>query len=126
MNTLVRNTTLGLSRRGDDYEPLDQSGDDYDEKGSNYFSRPKYHHNKNQMNILHSVSYRLDRARKRHVFLQTYKLSPMNSSRKSVKTNGKLKKIVTKVTCLVSSIVRSCKSSSAICSTSPSRVMRCC
>ncbi|GAA0156663.1 hypothetical protein LIER_14104 [Lithospermum erythrorhizon] len=119
MNTLVRNATLRLSHRlGDDFELLNQSmersGDHYDEKGNNHVSRSKYHH-QNQMNILRSVSYRLDRARKIHIFLQTYKLSSMDGSRKNARMKKNLmKKIVGKVNSMVVSIVRSCQSPSAL------------
>ncbi|KAK3039564.1 hypothetical protein RJ639_027708 [Escallonia herrerae] len=73
-----------------------------------------------------SVSYKRDRARKRQIFLQTYKLASVSSSRKA-SSSQKLKKAVIKVKSAIVSILsfmcgsslRSCNSKSAIEASSP-------
>lgn len=80
--------------------------------------------------MLSSISYRRERARKRNIFLQSYKLESSKNLR-----NKKLKKIVAKVKYAMVSVVsfmrahtmKSCtNSNSGIGAVSPARVIKCC
>ncbi|GAA0159326.1 hypothetical protein LIER_16131 [Lithospermum erythrorhizon] len=140
MNMLLRKSPVRrLSLRVDGYEPLDQSketsGDEYNDS---QYSRLQntyqmYHHLDQQSETIHDVGYRLDRARKRHVFLQTYKLSYM-ATPKRVRTTRGLKRMVIRIRSVVISvisvmwakIVKSGRSLSALRTSSPARLMRCC
>ncbi|KAA8524445.1 hypothetical protein F0562_010831 [Nyssa sinensis] len=73
MDTLVKSTTSHFRRRSDHYEPLD-SGED------NHSRRTYSKRNSENHNLTSSFSFRHDRARKRQIFLRTYKLSSMESS----------------------------------------------
>ncbi|KAK2993235.1 hypothetical protein RJ640_015714 [Escallonia rubra] len=132
MTTLLRNTTLHFSRRSTEgYEPLDQRNAKTAEDGRwrRAISRRKSNGNNRMMR---SVSYKRDRARKRQIFLQTYKLASVSSSR-TASSRQKLKKAVIKVKSAVVSILsfmrgsslRSCNSKSAIEASSPRIVRRC-
>lgn len=164
METLVRNATLRFSRRVEGYEPLNptgqvlersRDGDDHvsqqqqvsfsrpqDYREDNHgrksmLSRPKsYRKNQDNNMMKNSLSRRRDRARNRHIFLQSYKLASMETSRKYSKTK-KLKRAVVKVKSLVVSVLsfirggdsfRSCNSRSAISASLPvpNRVVSCC
>ncbi|KAJ1377042.1 hypothetical protein SESBI_49297, partial [Sesbania bispinosa] len=74
MSTLVRNTTLSLSRRYR-YELLSLQGKD---------------------KMLKSVSYRRRRAKQRQIFLTTYKLSSLDNSIVVEPKRPKLKKVAVK------------------------------
>ncbi|KAJ8527816.1 hypothetical protein K7X08_015267 [Anisodus acutangulus] len=80
--------------------------------------------------MLSSFSIRRERARKRHIFLQSYKLESSEKLR-----NKRLKKIVLKVKSTMVSVLsfmrahtmKSCTNSiSGIGAVSPARVIRCC
>ncbi|KAK9284784.1 hypothetical protein L1049_023961 [Liquidambar formosana] len=123
MNTLVRSTTFSLDRRFDAYEPLDQSGEMGAEENSGWRTFSK--RNKESHKMITSFSYRRDRARKRQIFLRTYKLGSVNTSEQS--TSGKLKKVFGKVKTVVVTVVafarigslRSWNCRSAVCGSSP-------
>lgn len=137
MTSLIRNTPLRFSRRVDRYEPLDQPervdvSTRYDEDRSHSGRRTimKLRRSGKQTIMLSSISYRMERARKRNIFLQSYKLESSKNLR-----NKKLKKIVAKVKCAVVSVLcfmrahtmKSCtNSNSAIGAVSPARVIKCC
>ncbi|CAK9151350.1 unnamed protein product [Ilex paraguariensis] len=131
MTTLVRNTTRHFSRRCEGYGPLDHSAEANPEygHGRRTFSRRKS--STEHPNKMTSLSYRRDRARKRHIFLQTYKLAYMDSSGKS--RSRKLKKLAVKLKSAVVSVVsfirlnslRTFNYRSAICASSPSSIRNC-
>ncbi|KAK4369263.1 hypothetical protein RND71_013055 [Anisodus tanguticus] len=148
MDSLVRNTPLRFSRRVDVYEPLDQlqtdeSGneieviDDDDDHSHQYRRRNRTikqqrSTRKQQRSpiIWSSLSYRRERARKRHIFLQSYKLESYDSSRRT-----KLKKIVVKVNSAMVSVLSfmwphtlrpDCNSQSSIHVLPPTRIIRYC
>ncbi|PIM99619.1 hypothetical protein CDL12_21172 [Handroanthus impetiginosus] len=133
MNTLPRNPTVYFSRETEEYsyeaEPRTEGHQDH---GWRIFSTRR----SSQINLSHmrsSFSYRRERARKRHIFLQTYKLGSISSREKFMKSR-KLKKVVVKVQSAVMSVlafmrggvVRSCGSGSAIRASSPTRVAKFC
>uniref|UniRef100_A0A0V0GMN7 Putative ovule protein n=1 Tax=Solanum chacoense TaxID=4108 RepID=A0A0V0GMN7_SOLCH len=109
MTSLVRNTPLRFSRRVDGYEPLDQpestkASMQNDEDRSHSVRRTimKLKRSVKQRSspiMLSSISYRRERARKRNIFLQSYKLESSKNLRKK-----KLKKIVLKVKCAMISV----------------------
>ena len=105
MNALIRNTTKSFNREldGYGYKQLDQSEETREEKnhGRRTFSRRKSHNN-----MVHSLSYKSDRAKQRRIFLKSYKLASMDSLRRSTSTR-KLRKTVIKVKKVVVSIVSS-------------------
>ncbi|KAL3353103.1 hypothetical protein AABB24_020876 [Solanum stoloniferum] len=139
MTSLVRNTPLHFSRRVDGYEPLDQpvcteASMQNDEDRSHSVRRTimKLKRSVKQSSpiTLSSISYRRERARKRNIFLQSYKLESSKNLRKK-----KLKKIVLKVKCAMISVfsfmrahsIKSCtNSNSGIGGVSPARVIKCC
>lgn len=140
MTSLVRNTPLRFSRRVDRYEPLDQPKsievpmrNDEDHSHSGRRTIMKLRRSGKQRSspvMLSSVSYRRERARKRHIFLQSYKLESSEKLR-----NKKLKKMVLKVKSAMVSVLsfmrahtmKSCNNSnSGIGAVSPARVIRCC
>lgn len=99
------------------------------------FSRPKsYRKNPDLDNNMmkNSLSYRnrRDRARKRQIFLQSYKLTSMDkTSRLYSKTKNLKRVVVVKVKSLVVSLLsplRFCNSRSAINAALPTRVVNCC
>lgn len=111
MNMLLRKSPLiRLSRHVEGYEPLDQSIEtSRDEYNHSRYSRLQNiyhidHHLDQQIQTIHDVGYRLDRARKRHVFLQTYKLSFMATPRR-VRTTRGLKRFVIRIKSVVKSVV---------------------
>ncbi|XVE66217.1 hypothetical protein DITRI_Ditri08aG0062700 [Diplodiscus trichospermus] len=132
MNSLVRNATSNFSRRVDGYELLDQNNERREENLSQYrtFSKTR------AQSMLTSFSYRRDRAKKRQIFLRSYKLSAVGDNREQRKTvSRKLKKMVVKVkTVVVSSVVsfmrmgslKSCNCRSAICAAAPVSIKSCC
>ncbi|KAL6963415.1 hypothetical protein U1Q18_001499 [Sarracenia purpurea var. burkii] len=107
MNTLIRNTTLHFSRRSVDayYQPVDQGGDDAGNEnrgGRRTFSRRKS--DDRPRNMTTSLSFRRDRAKKRQIFLRTYKLA--SSEYSPEKSRGrKLKKFAIKLKSVVVSVV---------------------
>ncbi|CAN4094123.1 unnamed protein product [Withania somnifera] len=134
MTSLVRNTPLRFSRRVDRYEPLDQptsiATPTRNGSGRKTTIMKLRRSGKQRSNpiMLNSISYRRERARKRHIFLQSYKLESSEKMR-----NKKLKKIVLKVKSAVVSVLsfmraHSCinSSNSRIGAISPARVIGCC
>lgn len=147
MTSLVLNTPLRFSRRFDRYEPLDQSIKSHDEPPTRRevgFMGDENSCNSDQRRVmklqksrrhqrspimLSSFSYRRERARKRHIFLQSYKLESSENLR-----NRKLKKFVVKMKSAMVSVLsfmrahtmKSCTSNSKISEASPARVIRCC
>ncbi|OIT01257.1 hypothetical protein A4A49_52781 [Nicotiana attenuata] len=117
MNSLVRSRPLRFSRRIDGYEPLDQSqigksgketeivcDDDHSQYRRRNISMKlqRIGTRKQQIRspiILRSLSYRRERARKRQIFLQSYKLESIDNSRTKI-----LKKIVFKVNSAIVSV----------------------
>jgi hypothetical protein len=93
MNTLIRNATRSLNGGFDGYEPLDQSEEDK-------HGRRELSHNV----VQYSLSYKHDRAKKRQIFLKSYKLAPLETLGRSSRP-GKLKKMVVKVKKVVVSVV---------------------
>ncbi|KAL1562432.1 hypothetical protein AAHA92_05011 [Salvia divinorum] len=85
-------------------------------------------------NLMTSWSYRRDRARKRQIFLQTYKLGYVSSDGEKLMRSRKLKKMAVKVKSAVVSALqffrggalRSCNSRAAIPAVSPARVSTFC
>lgn len=130
MATLLRNTTLHFSRRSEGYQPLDQSqGTNRDDAGGRItFLRRKS--SGNAITIT-PFSHKRDRARKRLIYLQTYKLTYINPSTKE--RSRKLNKAAIKVRSLVVSFLsfvragslRSCNSGKATSASSPSPIRRC-
>ncbi|XVF66857.1 hypothetical protein PTKIN_Ptkin10aG0072200 [Pterospermum kingtungense] len=136
MNTLVRNATSNFSRRVDGYELLDQNNETREENiggGHPYRTFSK----KRAQSMVASLSYRRDRAKKRQIFLRSYKLSTVGDNWKQPKTQSqsrKLKKMVVKVkTVAVSAVVsfmrigsfKSCNCRSGICAASPISIRKC-
>ncbi|GMJ06419.1 hypothetical protein HRI_004311100 [Hibiscus trionum] len=125
MSSLVRNAAANFSRRVDGYELLDQSQGTKEETSGRYrtFSKRR------------SQSYRRDRARKRQIFLRSYKLSAVcdDRGRHEMKPR-KLKKVVLKVKKVVESLVsfmrigslKSCNCRSAIYAAVPISIKKCC
>ncbi|KAF3621099.1 hypothetical protein FXO38_16997 [Capsicum annuum] len=112
MNSLVSNTSLRLSKRVNGYEPLNQSqvidaeiGDDDEhshrrpQNMTMKMRRSTRMHRRSPV-VWSSLSYKRERARKRHIFLQSYKLEPYDNSRRN-----KLKKIVVKVNSIMVSVL---------------------
>ena len=125
--------TFSRPRRSDkeQYSPYSMA----DSFGQRAFPMPrsqKQQHRQSPVMMNYSFSYRRKRARQRQIFLRTYKLGSMDSSRKS--GVRKLKKFVVKVKTVVVSVLsfmradtlKSCNSGSAICASSPSRIARLC
>ncbi|CAL5394499.1 unnamed protein product [Camellia sinensis] len=128
MNTLVKNATLGLSRRLDGYEPLDRRGEATgDDNRSGSWRTLKIE--PQQRNTMTTFSFKRERAMKRQIFLRTYKLGSINSPRGKSTCRRELKKVAVKVKSVVVSFVRfnsfaSCNCRSAICASSPTRVRK--
>lgn len=126
MDAVSRNPTVRFSRMNDDYSysTAARSGG-----GWRIFSTRR-----SGQNLMTSWSYRRDRARKRQIFLQTYKLGYVSSDSDKLMRSRKLKKMVVKVkSAAVAALafvrggaLRSCNSRSAIPATSPARVARFC
>ncbi|KAK4420470.1 hypothetical protein Salat_1997400 [Sesamum alatum] len=134
MNTVSRNPTVRISRRAEEYSYEAEERRDVgpQKHGWRIFSTRRSSQNLSRMTS--SWSYRRERARKRQIFLQTYKLGSISSRGKFQRSGRKLKKIVLKVKSAVVSILafvrggalRSCESRSAIRAASPTRVVRFC
>ncbi|KAL8511008.1 hypothetical protein ACS0TY_017728 [Phlomoides rotata] len=121
INTVPRNLTVRFSRIPDD-NAADQN------HGWRIFSTRR-----SNQNLMSSWSYRRDRARKRQIFLQTYKLGS-TSSREKLMRSRKLKKMAVSVKSAVVSALafmrggtlRSCNSLPAVSASSPARVAKFC
>ncbi|CAN4103348.1 unnamed protein product [Withania somnifera] len=116
MNSLVSNTSLRYSRKVNGYDLLDQSqileaevervtGDDADDShcrpGNRTMKVQRSTRTQRRSPIIWScLSCRRERARKRHLFLQSYKLESYDNSRRT-----KLKKIVVKVNSVMVSVL---------------------
>uniref|UniRef100_A0A3Q7HEY7 Uncharacterized protein n=1 Tax=Solanum lycopersicum TaxID=4081 RepID=A0A3Q7HEY7_SOLLC len=109
MNALVSNRSLRFSKMIDGYEPLDQS----------------------QINGItwSSLSYQTERARKRHIFLQSYKLETYDENSRRTK----MKKIVVKMNSVMVSVLSfmwshtlrtDCNCQSSIHVVPPTRIIR--
>ncbi|KAI8012757.1 hypothetical protein LOK49_LG06G01694 [Camellia lanceoleosa] len=133
MNTLVKNATLGLSRRLDGYEPLDRRGEATgdDNRSGSWRTLKIEPQQRNTMTT--SFSFRRERAMKRQIFLRTYKLGSINSPRGKSMCCRELKKVAVKVKSVVVSAavsfvrfnsLASCNCRSAICASSPTRVRK--
>ncbi|OMP07857.1 hypothetical protein COLO4_06995 [Corchorus olitorius] len=132
MSFLVRNATSNFSRRVDGYELLDQIEETREENLG--------HHNRTfskrrAQSVVASFSYRRDRARKRQIFLRSYKLSTVDDNWGRPKTRSdKAKNIVVKIKAVVISVVslmrmgsfKSCSCRSAICAAAPISINKCC
>lgn len=124
MEAVSRNATVRFSRMSEEYHSYD--GGARGGGGWRIFSTRRSNHN-----LMTSWSYRRDRARKRQIFLQTYKLGNDSSDEKLMRSR-KLKKMVVRVkTAVVSALafmgggaLRSCNSRAAI--PAASRVMKFC
>lgn len=112
------------------YQILDRTETGGEENGSwRTFSRRK----RGPYNMVTSLSYRQERAKKRQIFLQSYKLTTIDSTLGGSKNSYKLKRVMIKVKAVVVSIVsisrigswKSCNSRSAICASSPTSVAKC-
>ncbi|PSS16313.1 Beta-(1--_2)glucan export ATP-binding/permease protein like [Actinidia chinensis var. chinensis] len=128
MNTLVRNTTLHFSRRSSAaYQPLDQGGEATGDDSPSRRTFSKRKSTDQPRKITTSLSFKLERAKRRQVFLRTYKLASLDGSKKS--RSRKLKKFAVKVKSVFVSVVsfvrfnslRSCKSPHA---SSPTSVQK--
>ncbi|KAE8733845.1 hypothetical protein F3Y22_tig00000916pilonHSYRG00045 [Hibiscus syriacus] len=132
MNSLVRNATANFSRRVDGYELLDQNQGTKEETLGQYRTFSK----RRAQSVVASLSYRRDRAKKRQIFLRSYKLSTVDDDRGRPKTKPrKLKEAVLKVKTVVVSLVsfmrigslKSCKNCrSAIYAAVPISIKKCC
>lgn len=124
MDTFVRNPTRRFSSRSEFFD------EEKCDNGWKMFSRRTIRLNKSY--VMNSFSVRRERARKRHIFLQTYKLSSLHS-RENFRTR-KLKKFAVKVKSAVMSVLsfmrggalKSCNSRSAVCASSPTKVIKFC
>lgn len=127
INTVPRNPTVRFSRIADDEGySYAYAGDQktHQNQGWRIFSTRR-----SNQTLMSSWSYRRDRARKRQIFLQTYKLGPSISSREKLMRSRKLKKMVVTVkSAVVSALafmrggaVRSCGSRPTISAPSPAR-----
>ncbi|KAL0307484.1 UNVERIFIED_CONTAM: hypothetical protein Scaly_2981600 [Sesamum calycinum] len=133
MNTVSKNPTVRISRRAEEYShEAEERRDGHHNHGWRIFSRRRSSQNLSGMTS--SWSYRRERARKRQIFLRTYKLGSISSRGKFERSGRKLKKMVVKVKSAMVSILafvrggalRSCESRSAIRAASPTRVVRFC
>ncbi|KAH6825156.1 hypothetical protein C2S53_008702 [Perilla frutescens var. hirtella] len=125
-----RNPTVRFSRMTEEYSyDADQArGGGRHNHGWRIFSTRR-----SSQNLMTSWSYKRDRARKRQIFLQTYKLGYASSGEKLLRSR-KLKKMVVKVKSAVVSVLafmrggafKSCNSRSAIPAASPARVVKFC
>ncbi|GMI99681.1 hypothetical protein HRI_003637400 [Hibiscus trionum] len=131
MNSLVRNATANFSRRADGYELLDQREETKEEASGQYRAFSK----RRAPSVLTSLSYRRDRAKKRQIFLRSYKLSAVGDGWGKPKTKPRrLKKVVIKVKTVVVSLVsfmrigslKSCNCRSAICAAVPISIKKYC
>ncbi|KAE8664070.1 hypothetical protein F3Y22_tig00112857pilonHSYRG00230 [Hibiscus syriacus] len=132
MNSLVRNATANFSRRVDGYELLDRGEETKEETWGQYrtFSRRR------AQSVVASLSYRRDRAKKRQIFLRSYKLSAVGGDwgKPKTKPTRKLKTMGIKVKTAVMSLVsfmrigslKSCNCRSAISAAVPISFKSCC
>ena len=130
MNTIVRNATSNFSRRVDGYELLDQNNERRDENLGQYRTFSK----RRGQSMVASFSYRRDRAKKRQIFLRSYKLSAVGDNWEQPKTKSrKLKNMAVKVKTVVVSVMsfmrigslKSCNCRSAICAAAPISIKKC-
>ncbi|KAL2252174.1 UNVERIFIED_CONTAM: hypothetical protein Sindi_0012100 [Sesamum indicum] len=133
MNTISRNPTVRISRGAEVYSyETEERREGHHNHGWRIFSRRRSSQSLSRMTS--SWSYKRERARKRQIFLQTYKLGSISSKGKFERSGRKLKKMVVKVKSAMVSILafvrggalRSCDSRSAIGAASPTRVVRLC
>ncbi|XWS63391.1 hypothetical protein CRYUN_Cryun06bG0092900 [Craigia yunnanensis] len=90
MNTLVRNATSNFSRRVDGYELLDQNNVRREDNPGQYRT-----FSKRSQSMVASFSYRRDRAKKRQIFLRSYKLSAVDDIWEQPRAKSrKLKKMI--------------------------------
>ncbi|KAK8981677.1 hypothetical protein V6N11_028086 [Hibiscus sabdariffa] len=102
MSSLVRNAAANFSRRVDGYELLDQNDGAKEETCGQYRTFSK----RRAQSVVASLSYRRDRARRRQIFLRSYKLSAVGDDWGRPKTKPrKLRKVVLKVKKVVESLV---------------------
>lgn len=137
MNTYTRNPTVRLmSNKDDDYYGYDQREARRRDQGhQSTFTHGWriFSTRRTSPSMMASLSYRRDRARKRHIFLQTYKLGSISSKEKIMRSR-KLKKMAVEVKSAVVSVLafmrggslRPCSSRSAIRASSPTRVTKFC
>nr|DAD22972.1 TPA_asm: hypothetical protein HUJ06_024435 [Nelumbo nucifera] len=102
MNTLVRSTSLALCHGAGYYEVLSRSGKTWGEDGLSRRAGSK--RKKDQEHLTMSLSYRRDRAKKRQIFLRTYRLSSLEKEKPLRPTSRKLKKLIVKVKSVVKSV----------------------
>ncbi|OMP09581.1 hypothetical protein COLO4_05331 [Corchorus olitorius] len=136
MSSLVRNATSNFSRRVDGYELLDQNEEiTTREEKENMGHQNRTFSKRRAQSVVASFSYRRDRARKRQIFLRSYKLSTVDDNWGRPKTRShKAKKIVVKIKAVVISVVslmrmgsfKSCSCRSAICAAAPISIKKCC
>ncbi|KAE8736390.1 hypothetical protein F3Y22_tig00000002pilonHSYRG00172 [Hibiscus syriacus] len=131
MNSLVRNATANFSRRVDGYEMLDQGEETKEETSGEYRTFSK----RRGQSVVASLSYRRDRAKKRQIFLRSYKLSAVGDEWGKPKAKPrKLKMVGIKIKTAVVSLVsfmrfgslKSCNCRSAICAAVPISFKNCC
>ncbi|KAL4347389.1 hypothetical protein GQ457_17G024000 [Hibiscus cannabinus] len=102
MSSLVRNAAANFSRRVDGYELLDQNDGTKEETCGQYRTFSK----RRAQSVVASLSYRRERARKRQIFLRSYKLSAVGYDWGRPKTKPRrLRKVVLKVKKVVESLV---------------------
>ncbi|KAL7142167.1 hypothetical protein ABFS83_08G105700 [Erythranthe nasuta] len=130
MNTFTRNSTVRLIGKDDSYEAEEKRRERHIQiHGWRIFSTSR---NNQSMMMMTSLSYRRDRARKRQIFLKTYKLGSSIRSGDKLMRSRKLKKMVVKVKSAVLSVLsfmrggalRSCSSRSAIRASSPAPLVK--
>ncbi|KAL8045321.1 hypothetical protein ABFS82_08G107600 [Erythranthe guttata] len=131
MNTFTRNSTVRLIGKDDSYEAEERRREAHIQiHGWRIFSTSR--NNQNMMMMTTSLSYRRDRARKRQIFLKTYKLGSSIRSGDKLTRSRKLKKMVVKVKSAVLSVLsfmrggalRSCSSRSAIRASTPAPLVK--
>ncbi|KAF5190257.1 hypothetical protein FRX31_020156 [Thalictrum thalictroides] len=129
MNTLIRNSTLAISRRShgfNNYEVLaDQSVGEIAGRAPRSSSKAK-RERQQQQHIIASFSYRREQAKKRQIYLQSYKFSKETrtecTSRVLKKGFGKVKSALVKILAIVRiDSLRNCGVNKipTICSSSP-------
>lgn len=105
MNSLVKNTTLRFSRRGSEYEPLDQS---HATVGEVNYRKNLTTSRRKVTSVDHETkgfSYKRDRAKKRLIYLQSYNLGSGNTSSRKMLKSRKLKKVAVRVKSVAVSVV---------------------
>ncbi|KAG8364679.1 hypothetical protein BUALT_Bualt18G0023600 [Buddleja alternifolia] len=131
MNTYSRNPTVHFSGKVDEYShEAQRRTESHENHGWRMFSTRRGNQTINHM--MRSLSYRRDRARKRQIFLRTYKLGSTTKSDEKLMKSRKLKKMVVEMKSAVVSVIafmrggalRSCDSRSAIHASSPTRELK--